>query len=67
MSGPVIWVATRATDCHWAHGVRSIAEEAHDSKLPEPPYENEAEPHLAGRYNQQNLDSFEETASFTVI
>jgi hypothetical protein len=49
MSGPVTWVATRATDYHWAHGVRSISEEAHDSKLREPPYENEAEPHLAGR------------------
>jgi hypothetical protein len=64
VSGPGTWVVTRATDCHWAHGVRAIAEEAHDSKLREPPYENEAEHHLAGRFSHQNLDSNEETASF---
>jgi hypothetical protein len=58
-------VATKATDCHWAHGVRSIIEEAHNSKLREPPCENEAEPNLAGRCSHQNLDSVEETASFS--
>jgi hypothetical protein len=53
MSGPVTLVSTRATDCHWVHGVRSIAEEAHDSKPRERPYANEAEPHLAESCSHQ--------------
>jgi hypothetical protein len=45
----------------------SIAEEASNSKLREPPYENEAEPHPAGRCSDQNLDSVDETASFSIM
>jgi hypothetical protein len=57
-------VAIREIYCHWGHGVRSLAEETHDSKLREPSYENEAEPHLAGICSHQNIESVKETASF---
>jgi hypothetical protein len=57
VSSSETWVATRATDSHWAHGIQFIAEEAHDVKLCEPLYDNETELHLAGICSRQNLDS----------